>query len=235
MPIHPPTRRNFLEALAVTLTALPQLATTCGDEKSKSQPKSPERWEPDVRKLEAAFAKRNPPTADVVFIGSSTIRRWKLQQSFPALNAVNHGFGGSQLSDSVHFFERLVIPAHPHTVVLYAGDNDLSAGKSPETVCQDFQLFLDKATQHLPNCRRIIFLGIKPSIKRWAIHQQGIKANQLISEVCKKHPKAVFIDTWPAGLDSAGQPNPALLDKDDLHLNDEGYKVWTKLLLPALQ
>ncbi|MFM7921085.1 MAG: GDSL-type esterase/lipase family protein [Planctomycetaceae bacterium] len=222
-----------LQLLAIPLTLCLTLAAAPLDEKSAPAKKSPERWEPDVQKLEQAFAKRSPPTSDVVFIGSSSIRRWKIHQSFPALNAVNHGFGGSQLADSVHFFERLVTPAKPHTIVLYAGDNDLNAGKSPETVLHDFQLFVDKA-QTLPGCRKVVFLGIKPSIKRWAIRDKAIKANQLVSELCKTHPLAIFVDTWPAGLNAAGEPSKDLLADDDLHLNDNGYKIWTRLLQTAL-
>jgi lysophospholipase L1-like esterase len=235
--LHLLTALTTLSLLLTTLLQYPSpltaASTTHLDEKSTPEKKSPERWEPDVRKLEQALTKRSPATADFVFIGSSTIRRWKISQSFPSLNAVNHGFGGSQLADSVHFFERLVTPAKPHTIVLYAGDNDLSAGKSPATVLNDFQLFLQKA-QQLPGCRKVVFLGIKPSIKRWAIRDQAIKTNQLVSELCSSHPLAVFVDTWPAGLNAKGEPSKDLLADDDLHLNDNGYKIWNSLLQTAL-
>ena len=242
MQLSPRQRSLHLLTLLTAITLLATLHSTSPltaagnthtDEKSAPEKKSPERWEPDVQKLEQALNKRSPATADVVFIGSSTIRRWKLTQSFPNLNAVNHGFGGSQLADSVHFFDRLVTPAKPHTIVLYAGDNDLSAGKSPETVFRDFQLFLNKA-QQLPGCRKVVFLGIKPSIKRWAIRDKAIKTNQLVSELCKSHPLATFVDTWPAGLNPKGEPSKDLLADDDLHLNDNGYRIWNSLLQTAL-
>src|ERR1700677_4985783 len=75
------------------------------------------------------------------FVVSSTIRFWDLHKSFPELNAVNRGFGGSQLADSVYFAPRIVLKYEPRTVVLYAGDNDLAAGKTPDQVAADFRAF----------------------------------------------------------------------------------------------
>ncbi|MFN9944309.1 MAG: hypothetical protein ACK56I_33050, partial [bacterium] len=63
---------------AVLLLAGPGLA----DEKQK-QKKSPERWENDIQAIEKRWTTRNPQQADVVFVGSSSIRRWDLSKSFP--------------------------------------------------------------------------------------------------------------------------------------------------------
>src|SRR5687768_11380482 len=59
-----------------------------------------ERWEEAIRKFEAADLSHPPPKDGVLFVGSSSIREWKLDESFPGKNYVNRGFGGSQLSDS---------------------------------------------------------------------------------------------------------------------------------------
>jgi hypothetical protein len=82
----------------------------------------PLRWKEQV----AAIAERSPrEPGGVVFIGSSSIGMWKtLVADFPRLRVLNHGFGGSNLEDSVHFFAQLVQPFAPAAVVLYAGEND---------------------------------------------------------------------------------------------------------------
>ena len=77
-----------------------------------------------------------------MFLGSSSIRMWKLEKHFPKLGAVNRGFGGSQISDSIQHFGRLVMPHRPRLIVFYAGDNDIAAGKSPEQVAKDYQTFV---------------------------------------------------------------------------------------------
>jgi hypothetical protein len=40
---------------------------------------------------------------------------------------IKRGFGGSLLSDSEHFADRIIIPYKPKRVFVYAGDNDLAA------------------------------------------------------------------------------------------------------------
>ena len=99
-----------------------------------------DRWEADIRKFEEADRQSPPAPGQVVFVGSSSIRRWKLAESFPDIPAINRGFGGSQLSDAARYAERIVTPYKPWVVVLYAGDNDLAADKKPEAVRDDYKI-----------------------------------------------------------------------------------------------
>lgn len=200
--------------------------------------KGPERWEESIATIEKQYAARRSVRpgggADVVFVGSSSIRRWDLQKSFPGLDAVNHGFGGSQLSDSVHFFSRVVIPAKPRIVVLYAGDNDLSDGKTPDIVVRDFEQFLGRVDRELPECERCVWICIKPSIKRWKLRNEIRETNERIRNICETHPKAEYADVWGPSLNAEGEPLRELLADDDLHLTDAGYEVWSSVLRPLL-
>ncbi len=72
--------------------------------------KSPERWEKSIVEIEQRIASGKSAPGSALFIGSSSIRLWKLEDSFPDLATVNHGFGGSFLSDSVHFLIELSSP-----------------------------------------------------------------------------------------------------------------------------
>ena len=40
--------------------------------------------------------------------------------------------GGSRLTDVLYYTDRIVLPYAPKTMLLNAGGNDLSAGKTPE-------------------------------------------------------------------------------------------------------
>src|SRR5436309_16121433 len=91
-----------------------------------------ERWEADIRKFEEADRKSPPAPGQVVFVGSSSIRLWRLAESFSDIPSLNRGFGGSQLADAAKYADRIVTPYQPRTVVLYGGDNDLAAGKTPQ-------------------------------------------------------------------------------------------------------
>src|SRR5262249_16691486 len=143
-------------------------------------------------------------------------------------------FGGSHLADSAHFAPRLVVKYEPRLVVLYAGDNDLAAGKTPEQVADDFRAFVKTVHEALPKTR-ILYLSIKPSILRWALVDKGRRGNGVIEDGCKRDEWLLYVDVGTPLLGEDGKPRPELFLKDGLHLNDKGYEVWASVLKPHLK
>jgi len=169
-----------------------------------------------------------------VFVGSSSFTLWDtMEQDLAPFPVVRRGFGGSQLSDSVRHCERIVIPYRPRAVVLYAGDNDLADGVSPEQVAADFQAFVDKVHGALPETK-IAFLSIKPSPSRRPLLSEQRRANALVAALTKRDPRLFFFDIVPALLDARGEPRAELFGDDLLHLNRRGYLVWAEILRPHL-
>ncbi|MCY7358750.1 MAG: GDSL-type esterase/lipase family protein, partial [Rudanella sp.] len=183
--------------------------------------------EEEVRQLEHTLAQYPPHT--VVFYGSSTVRLWtRLAQAFPQVQVLNAGFGGSTLEACGWYFERLIVPAQPRAVILYAGDNDLGNDRKPEEVYLFFCALADKMQRHLPNVP-LIYVSIKPSPARWAIITQIRAANTFIAAEISRLPNTTFIDLTDAMLTPDGQPRPDLFEVDGLHLNPVGYALWQKL------
>lgn len=193
------------------------------------------KWEKEIATIEAKIKSAESPQGSILFVGSSSIRLWNLKQSFPAIVTSNHGFGGSQLADSVHFFERIVAPVKPSVIVLYAGDNDIAQKKEPQVVAEDFAQFAAKVKEQLPDCRKVIYVAIKPSVKRWALADRIKTTNQLIRTSCENDDRLHFLDVWTPMLDANGQPRAELLVEDGLHMNSEGYEIWNKALEPLLR
>jgi lysophospholipase L1-like esterase len=169
----------------------------------------------------------------VLFVGSSSIRLWDVAAWFPGVTTINRGFGGSQLADSLHFAPRIVVPYKPAKIVVYAGDNDLASGKTPQQVFEDYRAFVGLVQRELPSTE-VIYIGIKPSIARWKLIDQGRETNGLIREFAAQHPRLKLVDVEPAMLGGDGQPRKELFRLDGLHLNDEGYAIWTELVKPHL-
>lgn len=192
-----------------------------------------DRWERAIRKFEESDRKAPPKPGGVLFIGSSSIRRWDLNESFPDKGYINRGFGGSEIADSTRFADRIVIPYKPRVIVLYAGDNDISKGKSPEQVAADFREFVDKVHSKLPKTR-IAFIAIKPSIARWKLYPKMKRANELISEFIAKDPSLSYVDIATPMLGNDGRPRQELFAKDNLHLSAKGYSIWASLVKPHL-
>ncbi len=191
-------------------------------------------WEPDIRAFEAADRANPPPRAAVMFLGSSSIRLWKtLRQDFPDYPVIQRGFGGSQIADSTAYADRIVLPCRPKTIVFYAGDNDIAAGKSPEQVCVDFVAFMDKVHRTLPNTW-IGFVSIKPSQARWQLLEKIRRANDLIQKTAQITPRAFYLDVFTPMLDQNGALKPGLLGKDGLHLSGGGYALWRSIIKEKL-
>lgn len=183
------------------------------------------RWEKTIAGFEAADKKNPPEPGGIVFTGSSSVRLWDLEESFPEMKAVNRGFGGSEIADSTEFAARFLIPHHPRQIILYAGDNDIGHGKDAATVIRDFKQFVHTISTALPETK-IAFVAIKPSIKRWSMWPTIQQANAGIEAVCKADPKLDFIDISQGMLGEDGMPIASLFAKDGLHLSPAGYALW---------
>ena len=194
---------------------------------------NPSKWTNAIAAYEMNDATNPPPHGCIVFSGSSYIRRWTtLAEDFPGLATVNRGFGGCQLADVCVYADRIIIPYAPREVVIYAGGNDIDAGKSPEVVYGDFVALMSKLRAALPQTK-LVYISSPPSPKRWPQRNKIQKANDLIAAYCGKH-NIVFIDVFPLMLGADGLPKPDIYVADQLHINAKGYAIWRDAVAPAL-
>jgi len=192
-------------------------------------------FEKEIVAFEQADKKSPPPKDGILFVGSSTIRMWTtLADEFPKLPVINRGFGGSQIADSVRYADRIIIPYHPRRVVLYAGDNDLNAGKSPQQVLKDFSELVDKIHTALPEVP-VDFISIKPSLAREKLMPQMAEANKLVEDYARANKNVGYINIVPVMLDSQGKPRKELFRPDGLHMVREGYKLWAPIIAAKIQ
>lgn len=235
---------------AVALLSVPLLAgqsaqlvppgeTRPSSPSTATQPGGPARPDPlrfaDEIKGFAEWDRRNSFPADaVLFVGSSSIRLWATRESFGQWPVINRGFGGSHIADVSHYFERVVAPYKARVIVFYAGDNDIAAGASPETVRDDFAAFVRQVRAAQPQTP-IVFLSIKPSMSRWEHWPRMQRANELVRGLCAAEPHLVFVDVAAALLGPDGLPKGEYYLDDKLHLSPVGYAVWTRELTPVLE
>ena len=208
----------------------PGVGSLPGEEK----PTGLAKWEAEIQKFEAADQKTAPVPGGVVFYGSSSARMWDLKSSFPNLQTVNRGFGGSDMSAAAHFYERVVPQHQPRVVVLYEGDNDLAGGRKSEQILADFETLITKHRAALP-LTKLVCLSIKYSPSRAKLRLNQEKANALLQDRCTRDPQLLYLDLASTLLDDQGQPQPKFFKPDMLHLNPEGYATWNAKLLPVLE
>jgi lysophospholipase L1-like esterase len=200
---------------------------------SRATDAKPHAFEMNIQRFEARDREMPPPENPILFVGSSSIRLWDVGKSFPGLNVINRGFGGSKIADSVYFAERIVINYKPKAIVFFAGDNDLASGKSPEEVAADFRKFVVKIHAMLP-ATPIVLISINPSVARWKLIDKQREANRLIADFMKPDSRLKFIDVRPSMLDSDGKPRAELFIADGMHMNAKGYELWAAQIAPIL-
>ncbi|MGA3170872.1 MAG: GDSL-type esterase/lipase family protein [Chthoniobacteraceae bacterium] len=174
-----------------------------------------------------------PPGAEV-FYGSSSIRLWdNLAHFFPGHPVVNRGFGGSTLAECIHLIPRVIQPLRPAALILYAADNDLDQGASPEHAHWLFGQFIDRIREPFPSLP-IAFISVKPSPARFWNISNIRRANELIRDAAPQYPGVTYIDVFSSMLSPAGGSRPDLFTDDGLHMNANGYNLWASHIHPWL-
>lgn len=200
-----------------------------------SAARGPERWESEIHQFEAQDKTSPPKPGGILFTGSSSIRMWTtLAADFPNHPVIGRGFGGSEMSDLNHYVDRIVIPYAPRHILVYEGDNDLANGKTPQQVLADFQTFVAKVHGKLPRAR-IDYIAIKPSRARWHLSHQIRETNRAISAWGRTQSRVGFIDIFTPMLHPDGRLRGELFREDGLHLNPEGYALWTQIIRRRLK
>lgn len=178
-----------------------------------------------------------PKPEGILFVGSSSIRKWTdLEQCFPAEPIIRRGVGGCQLWQVVDYFAPYIIfPYHPRKIFIYAGENDIAAGKSAGFVADEFKKLWGMIHEKLPGAE-IYFMSIKPSPSRMQYFAEVDKANALIKDWMKNKPRSKYLDVatviYKPGTTVS---DSTLFQSDYLHLNHKGYDKWQQVLQPYVK
>lgn len=173
-----------------------------------------------------------PQPGGILFVGSSSIRAWNdLEQRFAGKPIIRRGVGGCELSQLVKYYTPyIVFPYRPAKIFIYAGENDIAAGKSAKTVQESFITLWKMINRKLPDTE-IDFMSIKLSPSRARYYNEVNLANALIKGYLTGKPHSNYIDVNTVLLNKKTSfPDSSLFRPDYLHLNPKGYDRWEKVL-----
>ncbi len=187
----------------------------------------------EVEAFVAADRIAMPEACQILFIGSSSIVKWRatLAQDMAPLPVINRGFGSSQIQYINRWFDELVAAYRPRAVVFYAGENDLHAGKSPSRVIADFDEFLGRKAAALGDTP-VYFISIKPSKARFGELSAQSEVNAGIRARAARRLDLHYLDVASAMLER-GRPRD-LFEPDGLHMTRAGYQLWIPLVRSTL-
>ncbi len=196
------------------------------------------KWEKDIADWEQKDQSEVANESSLLFLGSSSIRRWEtLSRDLTPWPCVGRGYGGAKFSDLAIYAPRLLAAHHPRAVVIYVG-NDVTGkaeqDKTPEEVVRLFGIVVDAVKKQAPHAE-IFSIEITPSPVRFGAWSKIQAANRQLKAFCEKDTKLHFIETHPSYLTEDGQPRPELYVEDQLHQNEEGYKIWSGIIRKELE
>jgi lysophospholipase L1-like esterase len=190
-------------------------------------------WENEIEAIEGRHL--DIKTADLVFIGSSSIALWEsLKRDFSPYTVIQAGFGGSRIADAITYHDRLINRYHPKIVVLFSGTNDLCGDESTATpmyVAESIAQLMKLVRLENPDTVRIV-LPITPTPSRAHVRHLVDEANVLIHRYALREGYRVVDTASSVLIDNT--PDPACFVEDQLHLSPLGYKKWVTVLRPII-
>ena len=194
--------------------------------------KAMKRWSQDIETLEQRDVVQRDPEDAILFIGSSSIRRWDtIEIDMRPYQVVQRGYGGAKYTDLAVFAKRLIHP-HEYSALVVFVANDVQ-GKpedhSPEQVEECARYIAGVSRKHRPQAP-VFFIEITPTRKRFSAWPFIRKVNTRLQKLSLSTPATYFIPTADHFLDPSGNPRDELFVDDQLHLNGEGYKKWSILI-----
>jgi lysophospholipase L1-like esterase len=180
----------------------------------------------------------------LLFVGSSSIRRWNsIEADMAPYAVVKRGYGGAHYYDLIHYIDRLVKDksAAKAVIIFVANDitgpsdwNKLHSDQTPTEVKKLFKAVTKKIHKQLGDEIPIFVIETTPTPARWHIWDQISTANDLIHEYSEKQANLNFISTRNEFFNERGFPDGKYFVKDSLHLSAIGYDLWEEIIKDAL-
>ena len=226
-----------MRALFVVATFVASLPTalaqdTSTDPLSEYREAAIKRWEKDIAAFDEPNADEQSSPEAILFLGSSSIRRWStIATDMAPFQTIRRGYGGAKFTDMAVFAERLITPHRFRGIVMFVGNGVVGKPEdhSPELIEQLARHIVKVGHVHAPGTP-FFLIEITPCQKRFEAWPKIRAVNAKLREVALSTPDTYFIPTASHYLNADGTPRGELFVEDQLHLNADGYRLWSSLI-----
>lgn len=194
-------------------------------------------WENDIQKFEQLDSIEKYSADALLFAGSSSIKLWTtLEKDMAPYPVIQRGYGGAKLSDFAVYANRIFAPHTCRAIIVFIA-NDITGSKSDKRPGEVAALVRDvlKTIRKTHPVTPVFWIAITPTAARWSAWNKISKVNYKISKICEDNRNTWFIRTDFAFLDKEGNPRTELFIDDKLHLNQQGYALWTDIIKKELE
>lgn len=198
-----------------------------------------EKWHSDFEAHIQKYEARDEKKGQIVFYGPSNFTRWSTRWGRTPLReavlgmsgaqcCINRGFGSSCSEHHLYYYHRLIKPLEPKVLVYSPGlGNGLSFGYNSDELFELAIRVMVYAKTDFPDLR-IYVVGNNTYFKSHEVYE---RFNNRLKEFIKDFPDCTYLDV------SAYEPlhRKDILDTDNVHYNDEGYRIYAEFFKEALK
>ena len=164
----------------------------------------------------------------IVLIGDSITRRFNVNEYFPGLPILNRGIYYDTTYGLKNRIANNVNNMKVKKLFILIGYNDLRH-RSNEEITENIASIVS-----MVKADRIYLQSILPVGKgQRALNERIVRINKGLKEVCRMKG-AEFLDLHSAFIDSNGEMRNQYT-RDGVHPNSAGYRLWSRVLDPAIR
>lgn len=190
-----------------------------------------------VRMLEIIAQNKMVLPGGTVFYGDSITEYCNLDKYYLEIdNKYNCGIAGITSKILLNFIDEGVIKFQPQNVVIMIGTNDLgnTVMESPRDIALNVKEMVEIIHYNCLNTK-IFLVGPLPCLEKihgYKATRQGMRSNDILKMIFREYKNVIpynyvtFIDPYISFLNKKGQPIENYY-VDGLHINEQGYQVYT--------
>jgi len=169
-----------------------------------------------------------PKKTNIVMLGDSITQNIVWNDLLDRSDIANRGVGGNSTLDILNRLDQVYI-LNPQICFVMGGINDLTEHGSVEETFTNLEKIIEDLKQHhiIPIIQSTLF-----SRDTDDTNFKVFRLDQLLKEYCMKN-SFEYLDL--NSILSKDNTLIALYAKDQVHLNDKGYQLWGKYLLPVIK
>ena len=195
------------------------------------------RYQGEIDRYQTENRTLKDTSCDVLFLGSSSINLWdNIYRDMAPLKILRRSYGGAALRDMLYNYDVIARGYHPRSIVVYV-ENDLAGTLEDLTVGETFDFFrllTNRLQRDYPDIP-IFILSYKPSLARKEMIPKHEIINTLLKEDASKTDGLTYVDVASCLYGANGELRKDIFKPDGLHMNQNGYDLWTAILKPKIQ
>ncbi len=224
-------------ASVIVFTALLALFTSCHPVSEYINSEEVLHWEEDIQLFDSLNLVEIPDENTLLVAGSSSVRLWdSIKSDLAPYQVIRRGYGGAKLTDFNYYIRRIIVPGQFKAILIFVA-NDITGGDSDRTPREVFLLYRTLMKELLARNPEtpLFWIEVTPTPSRWNVIEEVVSAGDMIRDYARRHKNLYYIDTYDIFMNGEGLPDSAYFRNDMLHLNREGYEIWSERIKQSLR